>query len=75
MHKGKKAKEIKKNKEPLSSKCNKVDDKEKEVNPQLDTNMKLEIKNWSPSLTPSLKQEVDKSPDEIPGGKNYTQDY
>lgn len=55
MQKGKKAKEIKKDKEPLSSKCNKVDDKEKEINPQLDTNIELEIKNWSPSLTPSLK--------------------
>lgn len=69
--KGKKTQQIKKKKELPSSIGNKVDDKEKEASPQLDTNMKLEVENLAQSPTPAPKYEIDRGPDRIPKGRNH----
>ncbi len=73
--KGKKTKEIQKEKEMVSNTGNKVDKREKEASPQLDTDMELEGEDWAPSPTPALEYEVDESPDEIPEGEDHSEDY
>ena len=73
--KEKKAKEIQKEKEMAGNISNKVGEGEKEASPQLDIDMELERENWAPSPTPAPEYEVDESPDEIPEGEDYIEDY
>ena len=73
--KEKKVKEIQKEREPASSTGNELGEEEKEASPQLDTDMELEGENWAPSPTPAPEYEVDESQDEIPEGRDYTEDY
>lgn len=73
--KEKKAKEIQKEKEPASNTGSKVGEEEKEASPQLDTDMELEGGNWAPNPAPAAEYEVDEGPDDIPEGRDFTEDY
>lgn len=70
-----KANEIQKKNEMASDKGIEVGKEEREAGPQLKTNIELGGKNWAPSPTTALEYEVDESLNEIPEGRNYTEDY
>lgn len=71
-----KIKDSQKEKMQVCSSENEVEKEEREVNPQLETEMELEEKNWAQKPNQeTVGDEEDESPDEISEQRDHTQDF
>lgn len=52
-----------------------MDEKERKVSPQLDTNMELERENWVSNLILTPKYKIDESSNEILESRDFTKNF